>query len=103
MKGQKYYLKTSRSDDCMNLEESLERRISTILGEAKRRGFEAVVFMNEVIGQNPCNFVYVSGPWGLGDEHNTLVFDVNGAPPSCSPTGARRGWRRAGATTGSSQ
>ncbi|MGD2201574.1 MAG: Xaa-Pro peptidase family protein [Candidatus Bathyarchaeota archaeon] len=62
----------------MNLEESLERRISSILKEVERRGFETVVFMNEVIGQNPSNFVYVSGPWGLGDEHNTLVFDVNG-------------------------
>jgi len=91
MKGQKYHLRTSRSDDCMNLEESLERRISSILGEAKRRGFEAVVFMNEVIGQNPCNFVYVSGPWGLGDEHNTLVFDVNGGSAVVLPHwGAKR-------------
>ena len=63
----------------MNLEESLRRRISSILGEVERRGFEAVVFLNEVIGQNPSNFVYVSGPWGLGDEHNTLVFDVDGS------------------------
>ena len=62
----------------MDLKESLERRISSILGEAERRGFEAVVFMNEVIGLNPSNFVYVSGPWGFGDEHNTLVFDIHG-------------------------
>lgn len=42
------------------------------------RGFDAVVFLNEVIGQNPSNFVYISGSWGLDDEHNTLVFDING-------------------------
>ena len=62
----------------MNLEESLNRRISSILAEAERRGYETVVFLNEVIGQNPSNFVYVSGPWGLGNEHSTLVFDVGG-------------------------
>jgi hypothetical protein len=49
----------------MNLEESLERRISSILDEVERRGFKAIVFMNEVIGLNPSNFVYVSGPWGF--------------------------------------
>ena len=57
--------------EILNLEESLKRRISSILAEVERRGFEAVVFLNEVIGQNPSNFVYVFGPWGLGDEHNT--------------------------------
>ena len=41
----------------MDLKESLKRRISTILDEVERRGFEAVVFMNEVIGLNPSNFV----------------------------------------------
>jgi Xaa-Pro aminopeptidase len=75
----------------MNLEESLRRRISSILGEVERRGFEAVVFLNEVIGQNPSNFVYVSGPWGLGDEHNTLVFDVDGGSTLVFPHwGAKR-------------
>ena len=81
----------------MNLEESLKRRISSILDEVERRGFEAVVFMNEVIGLNSSNFVYASGPWGFGDEHNTHVFDIHGG----SRTGTRywrrssRGWRRA--------
>ena len=75
----------------MNLEESLKRRIGSILGEAESRGFEAVVFLNEVIGQNPSNFVYVSGPWGLGDEHGTLVFDVDGGSTVVMPHwGAKR-------------
>ena len=75
----------------LNLEESLERRIASILKEAERRGFEAVVFMNEVVGLNPSNFVYVSGPWGLGDEHNTLVFDINGGSTLVFPHwGAKR-------------
>ena len=69
----------------MNLEESLRRRIDSILKEAERRGFEAAVFFNEVIGQNPSNFVYVSGPWGLGDEHGTLVFDVDGGSTVVMP------------------
>ena len=75
----------------MNLEESLKRRISSILAEVERRGFEAVVFVNEVIGQNPSNFVYVSGPWGLGEEHGTLVFDVDGGSTVVMPHwGAKR-------------
>lgn len=75
----------------MNLDESLKRRIDSILQEAERRGFEAVVFLNEVIGQNPSNFVYVSGPWGLGDEHGTLVFDLDGGSTVVMPHwGARR-------------
>ena len=75
----------------MNLEVSISRRISSILMEVERRGFEAVVFINEVIGQNPSNFVYVSGPWGLGNEHNTLVFDVDGGSTLVFPHwGAKR-------------
>ena len=75
----------------LNLEKSLKRRINSILEEADKRGFEAVVFINEVIGQNPSNFVYVSGPWGLGDEHCTLVFDVNGGSTVVTPHwGAKR-------------
>jgi Xaa-Pro aminopeptidase len=75
----------------MNLEDSLKRRLSSILEEVERRGFEAVVFLSEVIGQNPSNFVYVSGPWGLGDEHNTLVFDVDGGSTLVFPHwGAKR-------------
>jgi Xaa-Pro aminopeptidase len=69
----------------LNLEDSLRRRISLILSEVEARGFEAVVFLNEVIGQNPSNFVYVSGPWGLGDEHGTLVFDVDGGSTVVMP------------------
>ncbi len=75
----------------MNLEDSLKRRISSILDEVERRGFEAVVFMNEVIGLNPSNFVYASGPWGFGDEHNTLVFDIHGGSTVVAPHwGAKR-------------
>lgn len=58
--------------------ESLKRRIESILAEAKSRGFDTVVLANEVIGQNPANFLYVSGSWGYGEEHSALIFDVNG-------------------------
>jgi Xaa-Pro aminopeptidase len=61
----------------LKLEESLERRIRGVLREAQRRGFETVVFVNEVINQNPGNFVYVC-PEGVGDEQQTLVLNVNG-------------------------
>jgi Xaa-Pro aminopeptidase len=75
----------------MDLDGSLKRRINSILDEARRRGFEAVVFTNEVIGQNPSNFVYVSGPWGLGEEHGTLVFDLDGGSTVVMPHwGAKR-------------
>jgi Xaa-Pro aminopeptidase len=69
----------------MNLEESLKRRIDSILEETQRRGFEVVVFLNEVINQNPSNFVYVSGPWGLGEEHGTFVLDVDGGSTVVMP------------------
>jgi Xaa-Pro aminopeptidase len=68
----------------MDQEASLKRRIDSVLEEAEGRGFEAVVFLNEVIGQNPSNFVYVC-PDGLGDEHQTLVFDVNGGSTLVMP------------------
>jgi len=75
----------------MDLDGSLKRRINSILDEARRRGFEAVVFINEVIGQNPSNFVYVSGPWGLWEEHGTLVFDLDGGSTVVMPHwGAKR-------------
>ncbi len=61
----------------MDQKESLKRRRGSILREAESRGYDAVVFLNEVIGQNPSNFVYVC-PMGLGDEHQSLVLDVNG-------------------------
>lgn len=59
-------------------DESYKRRRKSILAEAKRRGFNTVVFINEIIGQNPANFLYVSGSWGYGQEHSALIFDVNG-------------------------
>lgn len=71
--------------EILRSEESLKRRREAILSEVERRGFDAVVFLNEVIGQNPSNFVYVSGPWGLGDEHSTLVFDVDGGSTVVMP------------------
>lgn len=75
----------------MNLDSSLKRRINSIIEEVERRGFEAAVFLNEVIGQNTSNFVYVSGPWGLGGEHNTLVFDIEGDSTVVMPHwGARK-------------
>lgn len=62
----------------MNLEESIKRRTRSILDEVERRGFSTVVFVNEIIGQNPSNFIYVSGPWGYGEEHSALILDTNG-------------------------
>ena len=49
----------------MDQKESLKRRRESILREAERRGFEAAVFFNEVVGQNPSNTVYVL-PMALG-------------------------------------
>jgi len=68
----------------MDQEASMKRRISSVLEEAEARGFEAVVFLNEVINQNPSNFVYVC-PDGLGDEHQTLVLDVDGGSTLVMP------------------
>ena len=45
--------------------------------EAQARGYEVVVFFNEVIRQNPSNTIYTM-PGALGDEHQTLVLDANG-------------------------
>lgn len=80
----------------MKLEDSIERRIRGILKEVQARGFETVVFVNEVINQNPGNFVYVC-PDGMGDEHQTLVLNVNGDRVIVAPHwGAKRleesGW-----------
>ena len=61
----------------MKLGESLERHIKCVLKEAQRRGFETIIFVNEVINQNPGNFIYVC-PDGIGDEHQTLVLNANG-------------------------
>jgi len=68
----------------MDQEASLKRRIGSVLEEAESRGFNAVVFLNEVIGQNPSNFAYVC-PDGLGDEHQTLVLDVDGGSTLVMP------------------
>lgn len=80
----------------MKPEDSIERRIRGILKEVQARGFETVVFVNEVINQNPGNFVYVC-PDGMGDEHQTLVLNVNGDRVIVAPHwGAKRleesGW-----------
>ncbi|GEM_PF-1663884 len=69
----------------MNGEESIKRRVDATLAEVKARGFDTVVFMNEIIGQNPANFLYVSGPWGYGEEHAALIFSVNGASTVVMP------------------
>lgn len=58
----------------MNSEESIQRRVDSILAEVEARGFDTVVFVNEVIGQNPSNFLYVSGSWGYGEEHTALIL-----------------------------
>ena len=62
----------------VNSEESIKRRVDSILAEVEGRGFDTVVFLNEVISQNPSNFIYVSGAWGYGEEHSALVFDLDG-------------------------
>lgn len=61
----------------MNQKQSLERRRKAIMEEAQSRGYEAVVFFNEVIRQNPSNTIYVM-PGALGDEHQTFIMDSNG-------------------------
>ena len=61
----------------MNQEESLTRRRKELLKEVERRGFETIVLLNEVVNQNPGNFVYLC-PDGIGDEHQSLVLGVNG-------------------------
>jgi Xaa-Pro aminopeptidase len=62
----------------MNSEESIKRRIDSILTEVEARGFDTVVFVNEIIGQNPSNFIYVSGSWGYGEEHAALILSRDG-------------------------
>ena len=61
----------------MNQKDSVKRRRSAIMLEAQKRGYEAVVFFNEVIRQNPSNTIYVM-PSALGDEHQTFVMDADG-------------------------
>lgn len=62
----------------MKSEESIERRIKTILTEVETRGFDTVIFLSEIIGQTPSNFLYVSGSWGYGEEHSALIFSLDG-------------------------
>lgn len=69
----------------MNSEESIKRRIRSILSEVEKRGFDTAIFLNEVIGQNPANFIYVSGNWGYGEEHAALIFDTNGGSSVVMP------------------
>lgn len=61
----------------MNQKQSVERRRKAVMEEAQTRGYEAVVFFNEVIRQNPSNTIYVM-PNALGDEHQTFIMDANG-------------------------
>ncbi len=61
----------------MNQEDSLARRKKELLREVERRGFETIVLLNEVVNQNPGNFIYLC-PDGIGDEHQSLVLGVNG-------------------------
>jgi len=61
----------------LDQKDSVKRRRKFILDEAANRGFETVVFFNEVIRQNPSDTVYVL-PMALGDEHQTFVMDQGG-------------------------
>jgi Xaa-Pro aminopeptidase len=61
----------------VNQDESIARRRKELLKEMERRGFETIVLLNEVVNQNPCNFVYLC-PDGIGDEHQSIILTVNG-------------------------
>ena len=61
----------------MNQEESIARRRKELLREIERRGFETIIIINEVVNQNPGNFIYLY-PQGIGDEHQSLLLSVNG-------------------------
>jgi len=61
----------------LDQKDSVKRRRESILREAAGRGFDAVVFFNEVIRQNPSDTIYVL-PMALGDEHQTFVMDTGG-------------------------
>jgi Xaa-Pro aminopeptidase len=71
--------------DIVDSEESIKRRIDAIIKEVDKSGYDAMVFVNEVINQNPSNFIYVSGAWGYGEEHATLVFDPDGGSTVVMP------------------
>jgi len=68
----------------LDQKDSIKRRRKSVLKEAKRRGFEATVFFNEVIRQNPSNTVYML-PMALGDEQQTLVMDIEGDTTLVTP------------------
>ena len=61
----------------MNQKQSIDRRRKAIMEKIQERGYEVVVFFNEVIRQNPSNTIYVM-PGALGDEHQTFVMDADG-------------------------
>ena len=74
----------------MNQKDSVKRRREAIMEEAQKRGYEAVVFFNEVIRQNPSNTIYVM-PSALGDEHQTFIMDAEGDTTLVMPHwGAKR-------------
>lgn len=69
----------------MNKNESIKRRIEAIIEEIKKRDFDTIIFINEVINQNPSNFIYISGSWGYGEEHCSIIIDVNGQSSAIVP------------------
>ncbi len=74
----------------MDQTESVQNRRKQLLQEIEGKGFTAIVLLNEVIGQNPSNFVYMY-PEGLGDEHQSLILDINGGSTLVTPHwGAKR-------------
>ena len=64
----------------MNEKQSLERRRRAIMEEVQARGYEAVVFFNEVIRQNPSNTIYVM-PGALGDEQRGNIHQAGEGSP----------------------
>ena len=74
----------------MNQKDSIKRRRDLIMKQVQERGYDAAVFFNEVIRQNPSNTIYVL-PAALGDEHQTFVMDSNGDTTLVTPHwGAQR-------------
>lgn len=68
----------------MDQEESVNRRRKAVLEEVEQRGFDGVVFFNEVLNLNPSNFVYML-PEGLGEEQQTLILGVDGRTTLVTP------------------
>jgi Xaa-Pro aminopeptidase len=74
----------------MNQKTSIKRRREGIIERVQERGYEVVVFFNEVIRQNPSNTIYLM-PEALGDEHQTFIMDAAGGTTLVMPHwGAQR-------------